>query len=198
MKPSPRLDAPWPRRALLLGGAGAALWLAWPGGDAAAGFGPVRLGMRRVEALRALGPAALPAPLCAGVEGVLYDWTEPALSARALPAMAMFGGREGRVSEMQANLSDAAGGLDRAGWEARVAGQLAALGRHLGQAALPEAAEEDALGLARAWRFGLPGAALVVSTRWMRRSGASFTRLHWLAAGAMGVIGGEERSTFIR
>jgi hypothetical protein len=49
--------------------------------------------------------------------------------------------------------------------------------------------EEDAMGTAQAWRFRKDGAEVALSARWMRRSGAVFTRLHWLAAGAKGVIG---------
>ena len=82
------------------------------------------------------------------------------------------------------------GGLDRAAWQALVDGQLATLRDRLGLPPEPGAAEEDAMGFARIWRFRPDGAEVALSARWMRRSGAGFTRLHWLAAGATGVIEG--------
>ncbi|MBO1076368.1 hypothetical protein [Roseomonas marmotae] len=190
MKPSPRPD-PLPRRAMLLlagsGVAGAAAWLGWPA-VAAPGFGPLRLGMARAEALRALGPAALPAPLCAGVEGVLFDWPDAALSPRPVPAMAMFGGTEARLSEMEASLSHPEGGLDLAGWQALVAAQREEIRRRLGvEPRLVEDAR-DMMGADLHWVFDGPHATVTLAARWMQRSGAGYTRLHWLAAGAETVI----------
>jgi hypothetical protein len=178
---------------LLAGGAAAlglaALGLA-PAARAAPGFGPLRLGMPQAAALRALGPAALPAALCEGVEGVLFDWPDTGLSAAPVPAMAMFGGPGAAVSEIQANLSRPEGGLDEAAWRALVDGQLATLRGRLGVAPEASPVEEDAMGQAAIWRFRADGAEVALSARWMRRSGAGFTRLHWLAAGARGVIEG--------
>jgi hypothetical protein len=194
MKPSRRPDRLPRRGALLLAGGGLALGglaacLDWPG-DPAPGFGPLRLGMTRAEALRALGPAALPVPLCAGVEGVVFDWPDLALSPRPVPAMAMFGGASTRLSEMEASLSRPEGGLDLAQWQALVAGQREEVARRLRAAPLAEAAEEDALGASQRWRFGTPTASVTLEARWMRRSGAGYTRLHWLAAGEDAVIAG--------
>lgn len=183
-----------PRRAaLLLAGGGLAAgglvaWLAWPA--AAPGFGPLRLGMRRQEALRALGPAALPVPLCAGVEGVLFDWPDAALSPRPVPAMAMFGGTGTRLSEMEASLSRPEGGLGFAEWQALVAAQRGELARRLRAAPSAGAAGEDALGASARWRFDAGGGSVTLEARWMRRSGAGYTRLHWLAPGAEAVIAG--------
>jgi hypothetical protein len=194
MKPSPRPEA---RRRLLLAGGAAALGVAAlglaPSARAAPGFGPLRLGMPQEAALRALGPAALPAALCEGVQGVLFDWPDTGLSASPVPAMAMFGGRPGApatVSEIQANLSRPEGGLDRAAWQALVEAQLGMLRDRLGLPPEPGVVEEDAMGTARIWRFRPDGAEVALAARWMRRSGAGFTRLHWLAAGAKGVIEG--------
>ncbi|EHL99448.1 hypothetical protein HMPREF9946_03210 [Acetobacteraceae bacterium AT-5844] len=192
MKPSfpPDVLRPWPRRLALLAVGGAALaWWASPA-KARRGFGPVHLGMPRQEALRVLGPAALPAPLCSGVEGVLYDWPDAALSTRLVPVMAMFGGAAGGVSEMQASLSHAKGGLSEAEWQALAARQLAVMRRRLEREAVEETSEPDALGASRIWRFDHPQATVTLASRWMRRSGASFTRLHWLATGQRGVIEG--------
>jgi hypothetical protein len=190
MKPSSPPDRIPRRAALLLAGGGlVAGWLAWPA-EAAPGFGPLRLGMGRKEALRALGPAALPVPLCAGVEGVLFDWPDAALSPRPVPAMAMFGGAETRLSEMEASLSRPEGGLGFVEWQALVTAQREELARRLRAAPQAEAAAENALGAGARWRFSMAGAIVTLDARWMRRSGAGYTRLHWLAAGAEAVIPG--------
>ncbi|RKK01629.1 hypothetical protein EBE87_05395 [Pseudoroseomonas wenyumeiae] len=192
MKPSRPPEALPRRGALLLAGgvlAAGASWLAWPRA-AAPGFGPLHLGMTRAEALRALGPAALPAPLCGGVEGVLFDWPDPALHPRPVPAMAMFAATEARLSEMEASLSHPDGGLGLAEWQAMVAAQREEMARRLGTTPQPGPAEEDAMGAARHWRFAAAGAEVTLASRWMRRSGAGYTRLHWLAAGQEAVITG--------
>lgn len=192
MKPSPRPEVLPRRGALLLAGgalAAGAAWLAWPRA-APPGFGPLRLGMRRAEALRALGPAALPAPLCDGVEGVLFDWPDPALHPRPVPAMAMFGAAEEHLSEMEASLSHPDGGLGQAAWQALVASQREELARRLSATPQQGPAEEDAMGAGQQWRFATQGAEVTLAARWMRRSGAGFTRLHWLAAGQKAVIAG--------
>jgi hypothetical protein len=179
-----------PRRAalVLLAGGGALGWLAWPA--PALGYGPLRLGMGRAAALRALGPGALPAPLCAGVEGVMFDWPDAALCPHPVPAMAMFGAAGGGVSEMQASLSHPDGGFTAEAWRALVAGQAAELGRRCGTAPLAGPEEADMLGAARQWRFRHRSGEVTLAARWMRRSGASFSRLHWLAAGVPAVIEG--------
>jgi hypothetical protein len=192
MKPSRPPEALPRRGALLLAGGGLAAgvaWLAWPSAGAP-GFGPLRLGMTRAEALRALGPAALPAPLCGGVEGVLFDWPDPALHPRPVPAMAMFGIAGARLSEMEASLSHPDGGIGFPEWQALVAAQREEMARRLRAAPQQGAAEEDALGAARHWRFAAAGAEVTLAARWMRRSGAGYTRLHWLAAGQEAVITG--------
>jgi hypothetical protein len=192
MKPSRPPEALPRRGALLLAGGGLAAgvaWLAWPSA-AAPGFGPLRLGMTREEALRALGPAALPAPLCGGVEGVLFDWPDPALHPRPVPAMAMFGIAGARLSEMEASLSHPDGGIGFPEWQALVAAQREEMARRLRAAPQQTVAEEDTLGAARHWRFAAAGAEVTLAARWMRRSGAGYTRLHWLAAGQEAVITG--------
>jgi hypothetical protein len=192
MKPSRPPEALPRRGALLLAGGGLAAgvaWLAWPSAGAP-GFGPLRLGMTREEALRALGPAALPAPLCGGVEGVLFDWPDPALHPRPVPAMAMFGIAGARLSEMEASLSHPDGGIGFPEWQALVAAQREEMARRLRAAPQQTVAEEDTLGAARHWRFAAAGAEVTLAARWMRRSSAGYTRLHWLAAGQEAVITG--------
>ncbi len=138
--------------------------------------------------MSALGPNALAAPLCAGVEGVLYDWPDAALSERSIPAMAMFGAESGDVSEMQANLTRAEGGLTEEEWRGLVARQVSVLCRRLWHEPVAGDEEQDTIGAGQSWRYDLSDASLTLSARWIRRSGAGFTRLHWLAAGAQEVI----------
>ena len=188
------------RRAILLaGGGGLALPAAavlLPGGARPAlGYGPLSLGMPRTAALRALGPGAVAAPLCGGAEGVLFACEDAALApvpGRPVPAMAMFAADA--VSEMEASLSDNAGGRDEAAWRGLVDAQLAELRRRAGVDPVAAGGDEGSpdasgLGVSRAWVLAQPKGTLRVRARWMRRSGACFTRLHWLAVGAPSVIG---------
>jgi hypothetical protein len=188
--PNPRPGHLSRRSALLLAGGGLACASLGRPAQGASGFGPLRLGMTRVAALRALGAAALPVPLCAGLEGVMFDWPDPVLSPRPVPGMAMFGMVGGRIGEMEASLSRPEGGLDEAGWRAAAVALRQEWQRRLGLEPVSVAESGDAMGALLQWRFDAPDAALSVAARWMRRSGASYTRLHWLAAGQEAAITG--------
>lgn len=187
------------RRGLLAAGAvlpvglAAAAWLARPA--AGLGYGPLALGMPRERALAALGPGALPVPLCSGVEGVGFDWPDPALETapgRPVPVMAMFGGPAESVSELEVALSRPGGGLDAAAWEALSRAEAAELRRRSGPAEAEETREEDALGLGYRLRLRRAEGTATLHARWMRRSGAGFSRLRWVAAGVRPVIPGAE------
>lgn len=170
----------------LSGAAAAALWFSRP----ALGFGLISLGQSREATLRLLGADALAAELCGGVDGALYEARDGALLGgedRAIPAMAMFGGEQGAVSEIEASLSWADGGLSIERWRDLVANQTQELTKRTGGVATLAASEDDLGAAQRADLIRSDGTASL-QARWMRRSGAAFTRLHWIAAGQTSVI----------
>lgn len=84
------------------------------------------------------------------------------LPGQPVPVMAMFAG--GRVSEMEASLSDASGGRAEEGWRVLVAAQLPALRRRVKAEPMREEEEDtlaaSGLGSAQAWRYVRPDGAL--------------------------------------
>ena len=163
--------------------------LAWP--RPALGFGPVALRQLRGVALERLGPGALVSELCGGVDGTLYSVRDPGFetaNAEAIPVMAMFGAEDGSVSEISASLSWPNGGISAEDWHKLVARQEAELLRRIGSVDRAATRADDDLALETETTFTHADAIVQLRSRWMRRSGAAFSRLHWIAAGQKSVI----------
>ena len=163
--------------------------LAWP--RSALGFGPVSLRQSRAAALQHLGPGALTSKLCGGVDGTLYSVRDPGFvtdAGEAIPAMAMFGTGNGSVSEIQASLSWPNGGMELDDWQKLVTAQERELARRIGASQRSATRSQDALGIEVEHTFVAADAVVQLRSRWMQRSGAAFSRIHWLAAGEKSVI----------
>ena len=176
----------------LAGGAaivGVAGVLAWP--RPALGFGPVTLRQPRAAALERLGPGALASELCGGVDGTLYSVRDPGFETEnneSIPVMAMFGAEDGSVSEISASLSWPNGGISAEDWHKLVTRQEAELLRRIVSANRTASRADDDLALETETTFTHADAIIQLHSRWMRRSGAAFSRLHWIAAGQKSVI----------
>lgn len=157
------------------------------------GFGPVALGMPRADAVRALGPQVLVAPLCQGTEGALFDWDVPALApapGRRVPAMVMFGGAGGApdaVSEIEATSAQPGARLDAVAWQALLQRQATAAAAGSGRRFAEVERSLQPQGRTVLLRLDHPSGTLHLAARWMR-AGGCHTRLHWLATGARAVI----------
>ncbi|WGF86638.1 hypothetical protein [Marinivivus vitaminiproducens] len=189
------MSARWTRRAGLAVCAvvpTVALVTGWPWRSRPAfGYGPLRIGMSRPEAMAALGSGARPSPLCSGVEGVLFEWPDEALAiaeGRPVPVMAMLGGAGGAVSEIDVSLSRAQGGYGEGDWRALLVAETAEACRLAGLGPANERRDADAVATSVTLRFVRDEGTLALHARWMRRSGACFTRLHWLGRGTQSVI----------
>ena len=182
------------RRALLalcglMGGAATVGLLTWP--RKALGFGPVTLGQARTAALTDLGPGFLAEELCSGQLGVLYSVRDPGFITAdndAIPVMAMFGKMSDRVSEISASLSWPNGGMSFKDWGKLVLAQEAEVGRRTGASPRTAAALEDDIAVETSREFKRQDAIVTLRSRWMRRSGATFSRVHLLATGEASVI----------
>ncbi len=176
----------------LTGGAaivGVAGVFAWP--RPALGFGPVTLRQPRAVALERLGPGSLASELCGGVDGTLYSVRDPGFDTEnheAIPVMAMFGAEDGSVSEISASLSWPNGGMTAEDWYKLAGNQEAELSRRIGSVERAASRTDDDLALETETTFTRADAIVQLRSRWMRRSGAAFSRLHWIAAGQKSVI----------
>ena len=181
------------RRAVLglsgLMGCVAAGLLLWP--HSALGFGPVRLQETRRKTLAALGPASIAERLCGGMLGVLYSVHDQSFETAdndAIAVMAMFGKSSDRVSEISAALSWPNGGVSFKNWGRLVIAQEAEIGRRTHARPRTIAAMEDDIAVETSREFKRGDATVTLRSRWMRRSGATFSRIHLLAAGEASVI----------